>query len=131
MKLFGLCFFAVLTTACGSSMLDSAVYAANGARSTELAAGDLLRERCTNKYRAAGQQLSGPDLVARVNEISRTCDPARKSYGVLRSARLVLLAAIVTYKATGNEAALLEAVRQMGEAASSTASTVRMLEAEP
>lgn len=131
MKPFALCFFAVLTTACGSSMLDSAVFAANGAKSTELAAGDLLRERCTERYRAAGQQLRGPELVARVNELDRTCDPARKSYGVLRSARLVLLAAIVTYKATGNDAPLREALAQIGTAAHSAAATAEVLEAKP
>lgn len=127
MKLFGLCFFAVLMTACASSSLDTAVYSANAARSTEVVAGELLRERCTDRYRAAANLKTAAEIRARVAELDRGCLPARKAYGVLRAGRLALLAAITAYKVSQNEAQLLTAVTRAASAATAAAEAVEAI----
>lgn len=113
---------------CGMSVRDVAVTTANGMRATEVAAGDILRTECTDKYKAAAQLKTTAEIYARINALDPSCLPARKSYGALRSARLVLLAAIVAYQVTQNEAALEDALRRAATAATSASDTIRRLE---
>lgn len=117
---------AALLVSCTPSALDTAVYAANAAHATELTAKELLHERCTAAYTAAAK-LPPAEILARVREVDRLCLPARKGYGVLRSARLTLLAAITVYQVTRDEAPLRAAVARLASAALSTAETVERL----
>lgn len=112
---------------CARTLEDTAVHTANGARQAEVAAGELLHERCTDAYLAA-VHLPVESIRSRVAVLDRQCVPARKAYGVLRSARLALLAAIVTYQATGNRQPLASALARIAEAVASSSETVQRLE---
>lgn len=102
--------FVICTAGCGATLHDKGVIAANSAREVEVTAGEELGARCTQAYRTAP-----PPPIA---ELDVKCVPARAAYGVLRAARLAMLAALTK----SDDAELLQ---RAAELATATAAAVK------
>jgi hypothetical protein len=113
----------LVMTGCGASMRDSAIVSANVAHDVEETLGAMLHTQCTQGY----EKASTPVAIAKLDS---TCLPARKVYGALRTARVVLQAALTDTVPAG-EAELARDAAALAVATKQAAQFVRAMQEAP